>query len=54
MYVVGQKKLEQAVNVELPKLKAMAEETGLVEDLPRLMTMLNLLIVLKRKSTIWK
>ena len=33
MYIIaGQKKLEQAVNVELPKLKAMAEETGLVED----------------------
>ncbi|MGI6608045.1 MAG: toxic anion resistance protein [Erysipelotrichaceae bacterium] len=33
MYIIaGQKKLEHAVNVELPKLKAIAEETGLVED----------------------
>ncbi|HPX32596.1 MAG TPA: toxic anion resistance protein [Erysipelotrichaceae bacterium] len=33
MYIVaGQKKLEQAVNLELPKLKAIAQETGLVED----------------------
>ena len=33
MYIVaGQKKLEQAVNIELPKLKAIAQESGLVED----------------------
>ncbi len=33
MYIIaGQKKLEHAVNVELPKLKAIAQETGLVED----------------------
>lgn len=33
MYIIaGQRKLEHAVSVELPKLKAIAEETGLVED----------------------
>ncbi|HPW53246.1 MAG TPA: toxic anion resistance protein, partial [Erysipelotrichaceae bacterium] len=36
MYIIaGQKKLEQAVNVELPRLKAIAQETGLVEDAQR-------------------